>query len=64
MYIEVPKNDTISHGLKDLLVTDGQSLADIWVGLEDFIDMVGEGNYFWLHDGMIDRFLHFIKEPY
>ena len=46
MYIEVPKNDTISHGLKDLLVTDGQSFADIWVGLEDFIDMVGEGNYF------------------
>lgn len=54
----LPKNDSISDCIENLLVVDWKAILDILVTFKDLVDVVGEGIAFCVGNSVIDGFFH------
>lgn len=44
---QLTKNNTITYGLKDIFLAYGQTIADVFILSENFVDVVSKALYFW-----------------
>ena len=59
----IPQDNSIFESIKDLLVGNGQSVFEVLIVLQNFIDMIGEGLLFRIEDCM-DNGLRMHKDKY